>query len=169
MNRFTTLGLLAAILSLQGCLSITHYAQTRPVEVVLQFDYQDGQGREWTMSQDFGFSAAQQLLNAQTCHRLMGSWPCDRSIRALYSAEHGPLDEAGQIKVVLRSAGPIGDHPTTYCIQGQGYTFIPGPWQPGPFQANQVVRIHYKISRNDQACRDGQGVAPAWWPGKDVF
>jgi hypothetical protein len=44
-----------------------------------------------------------------------------------------PLDANGEVRVTLHSTGPIGNHPTSLCIQGKGYVFDSGDWRRGPF------------------------------------
>lgn len=152
--------MLLPLWALSACAETTRYPKSGPVEVVLRFSHGDDQ----PMRQDLGFAMARQTTRYDICHRLMGSWRCDESQRTLYSAEQGALNEAGEIKMVLTSSGPIGDHPSTYCIKGQGYTFMTSPWQQGPYRPQQVIEIRYTITPNAMNCSTYSVVTPKWWP-----
>lgn len=151
---------LLPILALQACAETTRYPKTQPTEVVLRFSYGDNQ----PMGHDWGVTSARQRTRYQTCHRALGSWRCDETLKMIYSYEQGQLNEEGEVAVSLKSAGPIGDYPTTRCIAGQGYTFMPGQWAQGPFKPQQLIQIRYQISRNDINCAHASESTPAWWP-----
>jgi len=141
-----------------ACSTTTRHPTSEATEVILRFTYDDGK----PMRHDNYIATARQQLWTKQCSNLGGTRNCDIGLDILFMSGEQPLDAQGEVRVTIRSTGPIGDYPSQYCINGKAYVFDSGNWTRGPFVAGQVIQINYKIREIQTACTFSSST-PAWW------
>ncbi len=141
-----------------ACTSTTRHPASAPTPVVLRFTYDDGK----PMRHDNYLAQARQETYIKQCSKIGSTRVCDIGSDALFMGGDAPLDANGEVRVTLHSTGPIGNHPTSLCIQGKGYVFDSGDWRRGPFHPGQVIEIRYRISEVEMACPWSSNTPP-WW------
>lgn len=141
-----------------ACTSTTRHPASEPTQVVLRFTFDDGK----PMRHEDHMVTARQQTYIKYCSKIGSTSVCDVGIDILYASADAPLDATGEVRVTLRSTGPIGDLPTERCINGKSYLFHSGDWIRGPFHHGQVIEIRYKISALKTACPRSED-APPWW------
>lgn len=141
-----------------ACTTTTRSPASVPTPVVLRFTFDDGK----PMRHEDHMVMARQQTYIKHCSKIGSTSVCDVGIDILYASADAPLDANGEVRITLRSTGPIGDLATERCINGKSYLFHSGDWIRGPFQPGQVIEIRYKISALKTACSMSES-APPWW------
>ena len=141
-----------------ACTSTTRHPASEPTQVTLRFTYDDGK----PMRHDEYMANARQQTYIKHCSKIGSTSVCDIGVEILYMGGDATLDANGEVRVTLCSTGPIGDTPTSRCINGKSYVFNSGDWIRGPFSPGQVIEIRYRINEVKMACPTSEG-APPWW------
>lgn len=141
-----------------ACTSTTRHPASEPTQVVLRFSYDDGK----PMRHDEYMAMARQETYIKRCSKVGSTRICDIGMEILYMGGDTTLDANGEVRVTVRSTGPIGDTPSQRCIGGKSYVFDSGNWVRGPFSPGQVIEIRYAIREVKMACPTSEE-APPWW------
>lgn len=145
-----------------ACSSTMRHPASEPTPVILRFTYDGGK----PMRHDNYIGVARQQLSITQCSKPGSTRTCDVGIDLLFMSGDTPLDANGEVRVTLRSTGPIGDYPSERCINGKAYVFSSGKWIPGPFSPGQVIAIDYRIREIKMACPTSSST-PGWWENRD--